>query len=152
MGPALDADSPLGSKFRCLRSKPGCSKESRGQSGSQELLCWPPPLCPHPTQPHSTYGYLGVRQAQRGAGQGGAFNFQPMPLYCNRKSQGKPRQSPAPWMPPAGGLMATEPAVMQMINVSSVEGWGPQEIGVDEFKRETPCLNRTTLENKYCRS
>lgn len=107
-----------------------------------------PPLCPHPNQPHSTYGYLGVRQA----GQGGAFNFQPMPPYCNRKSQGKPRQSPAPWMPPAGGLMATEPAVMQMINVSSVEGRGPQEIGVDEFKRETPCLNRTTLENKYCRS
>ena len=25
-------------------------------------------------------------------------------------------------------------------------------LGVDEFKRETPCLNRTTLENKYCRS
>ena len=111
-----------------------------------------PSTLPHPTQPYSTYGYLGVRQAHRGAGQGGAFNFHPMPAYCNRKSQGKPRQSPAPWMPPAGGLMATEPAVMQMINVSSVEGWGPQEIGVDEFKRETPCLNRTTLENKYCRS
>lgn len=46
--------------------------------------------------------------------------------------------------------VATERAVMQMINVSSLEGRGPQEIGVDEFKRETPCLNRTTLENKYC--
>lgn len=34
-------------------------------------------------------------------------------------------------------LMATEPAVMQMINVSSVEGRGPQEIGVDEFKRNS---------------
>ncbi|VFV38458.1 Hypothetical predicted protein [Lynx pardinus] len=46
----------------------------------------------------------------------------------------------------------TGPAVTQMINVSSLEGRGPQEIGVDEFKRETPCLNRTTLENKYCRT
>lgn len=66
----------------------------------------------------------------------------------NWKSQGEPRQNPVP----AGGPPGHRTCSMQMINVSSVEGRGPQEIGVDEFKRETPCLNRTTLENKYCQS